>query len=302
MALLRWIDRVPGRRRRAARVRAGRRLSDRDDDTGIITITESTGVRMPITVTTTGVIARHQRSGGLESSTSSCTQAAARRYDMRAGSSIAADLGAGNDSFTANGVPVAGQRRRRAGRRHADRRRRRRRARRRRGQRHPQRAAAASTTTSARPATTRSRPATALAERISCGAGSDQARNDFVDIIAECETRRRRRRRRLQLVRRLQRRQSARSSRARARSSRTGSTRTATAATTSTSTATATGSRGPSTATTATPAIRPERARDPRQPRRRELRPARGAVRPARHGGHRTAGWSPAGFDAAARR
>ena len=27
-----------------------------------------------------------------------------------------------------------------------------------------------------------------LAERISCGAGTDQARNDFTDIIAECET------------------------------------------------------------------------------------------------------------------
>ena len=48
-----------------------------------------------------------------------------------------------------------------------------------------------------------------LAERISCGAGTDLARNDFTDIIAECETRRRRGRRRLRHRRRLQRRRRA---------------------------------------------------------------------------------------------
>ena len=101
--------------------------------------------------------------------------------------SISANLAGGVDVFTARvSVPVAV-----AGRRQ---------------QRHPHRprrrattcwpaapattrstAAAARTTTSARPATTRSRRATGFAERISCGADDDQARNDFTDIIAECE-------------------------------------------------------------------------------------------------------------------
>ena len=77
--------------------------------------------------------------------------------------------------------------RRRARERRADRRRRPRRAGRRRRRTTGSTAAAGATSTSARAATTRSSRATAVPERIACGAGNDQVDNDFTDIIAECE-------------------------------------------------------------------------------------------------------------------
>ena len=95
------------------------------------------------------------------------------------------------------------------------------------------------------------------AERIACGAGNDEAHNDFTDIIAECERGIDADARRLQHAPSTATTPTPRSSRARRRSSTTASTRTATAATTRTSTSTATASRARSTATTRNAAIRP---------------------------------------------
>ena len=161
--------------------------------------------------------------------------------------------GDGNDTLNGGAGPDVLVRRRRQ--RHAHRVRRRRRLLRR------------------RPATTRSRRRTGTRSGSPAARGNDSVRNDFTDIIAECESGIDGDGDGFSFRRRLQRRQSPRSSRARARSSRTASTRTATAATTSTSTSTATASRARPTATTTTATIRPERGRDPRQRRRRELRP-----------------------------
>ena len=95
------------------------------------------------------------------------------------------------------------------------------------------------------------------AERMSCGADTDLVRNDFTDIIAECEGAEDGDGDSFSSGGRLQRRSSRRSSPARARRWRTASTRTATVATTSSSTATATASRSRPTATTPSAAIRP---------------------------------------------
>ena len=98
------------------------------------------------------------------------------------------------------------------------------------------------------------------AERISCGAGTDEADNDFIDIIAECE-------------RGIDNDSDGFSSavdcndgagtspRRAPRCSTTASTRTATAATTPTSTGTATASPSPATATTPTRRSGPTRSR-----------------------------------------
>ncbi len=161
---------------------------NRDAVTGIVTITDPVPVGATDAITVSAVGATHvvsDPSGVDDISGGACTDNGAS-VTCPAGSSIAVDLGAGNDSFNAPGVSVpvsvAG-------------------------------GAGNDTLTGGAGAdvlaggdgndvlngqagvddyfgeggndTIEARDG--AAERIACGAGSDQARNDFVDIIAECE-------------------------------------------------------------------------------------------------------------------
>ena len=158
---------------------------DRDNDTRIVTIAGA-GTDA-ITVTTTGASHVISDPSGVTAGVTGCTDDAPTPGSVTCdGTSIAVNLGAGNDSFTADGgaVPISV-----AGGPGID-----------------------TLTGGAGPDVLSGEEGNdiingrggvddyfggddndtieardGIAERISCGAGSDQARNDFIDIIAECE-------------------------------------------------------------------------------------------------------------------
>ncbi len=165
---------------------AGSRV-DRDEETGIITIVDDLTAADGITITqTSGQHVISRVGGGLTNTSLVCTGGDPNPVSCPLGTSIAVDLGDGNDRFTAPSVtaPISV-----AGGSGND----------------------AITTGGGRDVlaggpgsdsltgaggvddffgetgddTIEARDGTA--ERISCGAGNDQAANDFIDIIAECE-------------------------------------------------------------------------------------------------------------------
>jgi hypothetical protein len=161
---------------------------DRDTETGVITIVDDVGIADDILVARSGGVDTISRVGGglTTNSEPPCTDDGGNTVSCPAGSSFAVDLGAGDDTFRTSGVPapvsVAGG---------------------------PDNdllgggegndvlaggpgndslnggggvddyfGETGNDTIEARDG---------RAERISCGAGADEARNDFIDIIAECE-------------------------------------------------------------------------------------------------------------------
>ena len=233
------------------------------------------------------------RGGGLTEQQRRLQRRPARPVECPRGTSIAVDLGDGNDRFGADRDAGPDQRRgRRRQRRHRHRRRPRR-ARRRRRRRHPATATPASTTTSARPATTRSTPATATPSGSPAAPARTTARQRLHRHHRRVRARGRRRRDGFSSAVDCNDATPRTSTPARPRSSTTASTRTATAATTRTSTATATASRSRSTATT--PTRRSTRARS-RSAATRSTRTATGARRRSRSSApsSRTSGWSTA--------
>jgi hypothetical protein len=157
---------------------------DRDPDTGIITIIDEVGAADVITVERTSTLDIISRPGGFTSS-GECTPVNETVECLR-GSSLAVDLGAGNDRFRATGVTapisVAGG----AGDDDLGG-----------GERDDVLAGGPGNDRLSGGAGVDDyfgetendviEARDGLGERISCGAGSDEAYNDFVDIIAECE-------------------------------------------------------------------------------------------------------------------
>jgi hypothetical protein len=160
---------------------------DRDTETGVITIVDDVATADDILVQRSGGLDVVTRvGGGLTNNSGDCSDDGGNTVSCPAGSSFAVDLGDGDDRFTARAVPVSISV---AGGLGLDR-----------------------IFTSSGNDVLAGGPGTDVlsggagvddffgetgddvieardgnAERISCGAGSDEARNDFVDIIAECE-------------------------------------------------------------------------------------------------------------------
>ena len=159
---------------------------DRDAGTGVITIIDDVDTADDILVTRTGTLDIVSRTGGGLVNNGGCADGAGGTVECLNGTSIAVDLGAGNDLFNAAGVPapisVAG------------------------GTGNDTIATSVGNDVLAggegddtldgeagiddyfgETGNDVIRARDARAERISCGAGTDEADNDFVDIIAECE-------------------------------------------------------------------------------------------------------------------
>jgi hypothetical protein len=159
----------------------------RDDQTGIITITDFGDVAETVTISTDGVFHVISDTSGLNPFTGDCSADSGTQVRCAAGSSIAVDLRGGADTFNASGVSVpvgvaggadndnltggsgpdvlsgGGGNDTLNGRAGID----------------DYFGEDGDDIIEARDGT---------AERISCGAGGDRAANDFIDIIAECET------------------------------------------------------------------------------------------------------------------
>jgi hypothetical protein len=159
---------------------------DRDTETGVITIVDDVGTADDIRVTRAAGVDTVSRDGVLTNNSGDCTQLAADKVGCPQGSSIAVDLGDGNDLFSADAVAapisvsgglgndiIAGS-----------------------GGNDVLAGGPGNDTLKGNSGvddyfgetgddTIEARDG--RAERISCGAGTDEAHNDFVDIIAECE-------------------------------------------------------------------------------------------------------------------
>ena len=178
---------------------------DRDATTGILTIVGDNSADN-VGVARAGGFDKVTRTGGGVTDNSGVCTAITDGFSCPQGTSIAVDLGGGNDRFGADAVasPISvagGDGRRRIATSGGPRR-----ARRRPGQRHAGRAAPGSTTTSARRGNDTIDARDGSAERISCGAGTDAGRQRLHRHHRRVRARDRRRRRRLQHRGRLQRR------------------------------------------------------------------------------------------------